>query len=83
MDQLQQENQQLRLEIQQLKKELDETKLHLKKYTAPARGKRFYESHKEVIKEKVKEYLTPEKKKEYNKRYYDKKKQQSVIQETV
>jgi hypothetical protein len=53
MDQLQQENQQLRQENQQLKKELEETKLHLKKYTAHARGKKFYESHKEAIKEKA------------------------------
>ena len=45
MDQLQHENQQLRQEILQLKKELEETKLHLKKYTAPARGIRFYETH--------------------------------------
>ena len=31
----------------QLKKELDETREHLKRYTAPERSKKYYESHQD------------------------------------
>ena len=44
-------------ENSKLKLELEQTKEHLKKYTAPDRSKRFYQNHKEEIKEKVKEYV--------------------------
>jgi hypothetical protein len=56
---------------------------HLKKYTAPDRSKKYYDNNKEEIKKKSKEYiektnyyqnLSPEKKKEYSKRAYEKKK---------
>ena len=54
-----------------LKEELQATKEHLKKYTAPASRKEYYEKNKEVIKERVKNYKpTPEQKKEYNKQAY-------------
>jgi hypothetical protein len=54
-----------------LKEELLATKEHLKKYTAPASRKEYYEKNKEVIKERVKNYKpTPEQKKEYNKQAY-------------
>ena len=42
--------------ILNLEKELQETKEHLKKYTAPNNMKKYYENHKEEIKQKVKEY---------------------------
>ncbi len=61
-----------------LKFELENTKEHLKKYTAPQRHKTYYENHKEDIIEKTKEYknnLSSEKKKEYAKRAYLKKKE--------
>ena len=54
-----------------LEKELQATKEHLKKYTAPASRKVYYENNKEAIKERVKNYKpTPEQKKEYNKQAY-------------
>jgi hypothetical protein len=39
-----------------LKEELQLTKEQLKKYTAPSNMKKYYESHKEEIKKKVKDY---------------------------
>ena len=43
-------------ELIKTKEELIETKERLKKYTAPARSKTFYENHKEEIIQKVKDY---------------------------
>jgi hypothetical protein len=60
-----------------LKEELRATKEHLKKYTAPASRKVYYENNKEVVIERVKKYNkdnnykpTPEQKKEYNRQSY-------------
>ena len=39
-----------------LQEELQATKEHLKKYTAPASSKVYYEKHKEEQKQRVKEY---------------------------
>jgi hypothetical protein len=67
-----------------LKEEIDLLKEKLKNYTAPKRSKKFYETHKEEIKQKVREYkektnynsnIPKEKKQEYNKRAYFKKKE--------
>ena len=59
-----------------LEEELQATKEHLKKYTAPASRKVYYENNKEAIKERVKNYKpTPEQKKEYNKQAYLRKKE--------
>jgi len=67
-----------------LKKELLETKEHLKKYTAPANMKKYYETHKEEIKQKVKDYkektnykyeATPEQKKAWARTAYLNKKE--------
>ena len=67
-----------------LKEEVDLWKEKLKNYTAPKRSKKFYETHKEEIKQKVREYkekinynsnIPKEKKQEYNKRAYLKKKE--------
>jgi hypothetical protein len=79
-------NEELMKEIDNLKKEnetlknnLIKTQEHLKKYTSPSNMKKYYENHKEEIKEKVKEYrektnyyhnLTSEKKKEYARKAY-------------
>jgi len=46
----------LKKENENLKSELVEIKEHLKKYTAPSNMKKYYEKHKEEIKEKVKKY---------------------------
>ena len=40
---------QLQEENSLLKNELESTKIHLKKYTAPARNKKHYEANKELI----------------------------------
>lgn len=60
-----------------LKDELQTTKEHLKKYTAPASRKVYYENNKEAIKERVKKCRekttyksTPEQRKEYNRISY-------------
>lgn len=60
-----------------LEEELLATKEHLKKYTAPASRKEYYEKNKEVVIERVKNYKknnnykpTPEQKKEYNRQAY-------------
>lgn len=60
-------------------KEIQELKEHLKKYTAPERGKKYYQAHKEELIQKTKEYRKkttpdPEKIKEYNRRSYLKRK---------
>ena len=60
-----------------LKEELQATKEHLKKYTAPASSKVYYEKHKELVKERVKKCRektsyksTPEQRQEYNRVSY-------------
>lgn len=61
----------LEYKIIKLEEELQETKEHLKKYTAPANRKIYYENNKEHILEKMKANPTPvEKRKEYNKISY-------------
>lgn len=68
--------------VSNLETELQLTKEHLKKYTAPASSKVYYEKHKEAQKQRVRIYKettnykpTPEQKKEYNRREYLKKKE--------
>jgi hypothetical protein len=77
-------NEELLKENQLLKEEIEILKAKLKNYTAPKRSKKFYENHKEEIKQKVKEYkektnyksiISKEKKKEYNKIAYLKRKE--------
>lgn len=72
----------LQEENEKLKKDLYETKEHLKKYTAPAYKKIYYENNKEEIKQKVKEYkeknnhiVSKDVIKERNKKAYQKKKE--------
>ena len=67
-----------------LKKELDETREHLKKYTAPSRHKTYYENHKEELLSKQKNYIiSSEKKKEYARKAYLKKKEKDCIKENI
>ena len=65
-----------------LEQELLLTKEHLKKYTAPASRREYYENNKDAIKERVKTYNkinnykpTAETKKEYNRKAYLRKKE--------
>jgi hypothetical protein len=60
-----------------LEEDLQATKEHLKKYTAPASSKVYYEKHKELVKERVKKCRekttyksTPEQRQEYNRLSY-------------
>ncbi len=78
------ENLLLKEELEKIKNELIETKEHLKKYTAPSNMKKYYQNHKEEIIKKVKEYkeknnykqvVDKEKRKEYNRTAYQKKKE--------
>ena len=72
------------IEIQQLKNQVCELQEQLKKYTAPTRSKKFYQNHKEELKQKSREYkektnydanIPKDRKKEYNKRAYEKRKE--------
>jgi hypothetical protein len=74
--------------IKELENEVNILKEKLKNYTAPKRSKKFYENHKEEIKQKNREYkektnynsnIPKEKKKEYNKIAYLKKKEKIEI----
>jgi hypothetical protein len=71
-----------------LEQELLLTKEHLKKYTAPASRREYYERNKEKEKQRVKDYqertnykstyvASPEKRKEYARRAYLKKKEKN------
>ena len=64
-------------ENNKLKNDLNEAKERLKKYTSPERNKIFYKEHKEELLQKMKDNpISSEKRKEYNKKYYLKKKEQ-------
>lgn len=66
-------------ENEELKKRIAELEEHLKKYTAPARSKTYYENHKEELLEKMKKYKpTPEQIKERNRKAYLKRKEKMV-----
>ena len=62
--------------IKELEEENEKLKEHLKKYTAPSCKKAYYEKNKEQILEKNKlNPAPPEKRKEYNKKSYLKRKE--------
>ena len=73
---MEQENKSLKQENEELKKRVAELEERLKKYTAPARSKTYYENHKEELLEKMKKYKpTPEQIKEKNRKAYLKRKE--------
>ena len=64
-----------------LKQRISELEDHLKKYTAPDRSKKYYQEHKDDVIAKVKANKpSPEKQREYSKRYYHKKKKEKEHQ---
>jgi hypothetical protein len=66
----------LRKENEDLKNKVVELEEKLKKYTAPARSKIYYENHKDELLVKMKKYKqTPEQIKERNRKAYLKKKE--------
>ena len=75
---------QLQEENSLLKNELESTKIHLKKYTAPARNKKHYEANKELIKSReYKANVSQEQRAEYNKRAYQKRKENKNMNENI
>ena len=71
VDEILQKNKLLEEENAKLRNELNETKERLKKYTAPAYKKEYYEKNKELLLEKMKANpASPDKRKEYNKQAY-------------
>jgi regulator of replication initiation timing len=71
---LKEDNAKLIKENAKLKEELQYTKSHLKKYTAPASSKTYYDKNKEVILQKHKDPDYQTRRKEYNRKSYLKKK---------
>ena len=69
-------------ENKRLRDELIAVKEHLKKYTAPARSKTFYDNHKEEILEKKRDPKLKEQRKEINKRAYQKRKEKEQENES-
>ena len=74
----------LQADYDELTKIKEDLEIRLKKYTSPSRNKKFYQNHKEEIKQKVKDYvkktnykpvISKEKRKEYSRRAYLKKKE--------
>lgn len=58
-------------ELESTKQELESTKEHLKRYTAPAYKKEYYQKNKEAILERLRTNpTTAEKRKEYNRIAY-------------
>lgn len=69
-------------ENEELRKQIGELEERLKKYTAPSRNKRYYQKHKEEIIAHVKDNPpSAEKQREYNKRYYERKKKEKKEKE--
>jgi hypothetical protein len=82
----------LRKELEEVRQQKAQVEERLKKYTAPKRSKKYYETHKEEIKQKVKEYkertnysanLPKEKKAQYNKNAYQRRKQRLLEQRSL
>ena len=67
-----------------LQEELQATKEHLKKYTAPEGRKEYYEKNKQHILEKMKAKPIPaEKRKEYNKKSYLRRKEKQNSENNI
>jgi len=83
----------LRKENTILKEEIEKLREHLKRYTAPERHKIYYENNKDELKQKVKQYkektnyyenLSSDKKKQYARTAYLKKKEKlKAVQENI
>lgn len=68
--------------IKELEEENEKLKEHLKRYTAPSCKQAYYEKNKEEILKKRKDNPAPqEKRKEYNKRAYLKRKEKQNVED--
>ena len=70
-------------ELIKTNEELIKTKEHLKKYTAPACRKTYYNNHREEILEQMKTPKVKEQRIEINKRAYQKRKEKLLESKTV
>ena len=62
--------------VSKLEEELQSTKEHLKRYTAPASRREYYQKNKELLRQRIEQCRpTHEHRKEYNKRAYLKRKE--------
>jgi uncharacterized protein YlxW (UPF0749 family) len=68
----------LQKEVAELKTKIKDLEAHLKKYTNPERCHKYYYNHKDEINVKKKDYretVSKEKIQEYNRQYYQRKKE--------
>ena len=87
MENLQQENIKLQEENTKLKNTIEELEARLKKYINNEAHKKYYENHKEEIKQQQSKYIeklrteNPDKMKEYWQRAYQKRKEKKLQQQ--
>jgi hypothetical protein len=87
MEKLQQDNTKLQEENTKLKNTIEELEARLKKYINNEAHKKYYESHKEEIKQQQSKYIeklrveNPDKMKEYWQRAYQKRKEKKLQQQ--
>jgi len=87
MEILQQENTKLQEENTKLKNTIEELEARLKKYINNEAHKKYYDSHKEEIKQQQSKYIeklraeNPDKMKEYWQRAYQKRKEKKLQQQ--
>lgn len=88
LEQILKDYKELQIKYENVVKENEELKEHLKKYTSPDKNKRYYQKHKETIKKTIREHqkvigyksqATPEKRKEYNQKAYEKRKEKQKM----
>lgn len=69
----------LNTKYEELKAENENLKIRLKKYTAPSRNKKYYENNKDkILEHNKKNKQSSEKKQEYNKKAYLKRKEKNI-----
>ena len=89
METLQIENTQLKQENTELKKTIQELETRLKRYINNEAHKKYYENHKQEIKQQQSKYIeklreeNPDKMKEYWKRAYQKRKEKKLQEQNI
>ena len=89
MEKLQQENIKLQEENTKLKNTIQELETRLKKYINNEAHKKYYENHKQEIKQQQSKYIeklreeNPDKMKEYWKRAYQKRKEKKIQEQNI
>lgn len=89
METLQIENTQLKHENAELKQTIQELEARLKRYINNEAHKKYYENHKQEIKQQQSKYIeklreeNPDKMKEYWKRAYQKRKEKKIQEQNI